>query len=266
MFALVHSPGDAWKALFAQGVGPAVSTTLGLLIVYRSLPWHRPQWSLVRKALKDGWPMFVFRSAESLYGVGNAFILGLFATPAQVGYFASAEKISKAVFGLLNPVREALYPRLSSVIQHSQRSAARLARIGIAVMVSGGVVLGAAVYFFAPMLVRLLMGEAFEPAVSVLRILAALPPILSVTYSVGLQWLLPLGRESDVNRIILRAGLLNLALAAVLAPLYAHIGMAVAITCAELFVCIAMAHLVLGSTDLFRPGEPEAEPQATRAS
>jgi len=37
-----------------------------------------------------------------------AFILGLFAPAASVGYFAIAEKISKAAFGLLNPVREAL--------------------------------------------------------------------------------------------------------------------------------------------------------------
>jgi PST family polysaccharide transporter len=60
--------------------------------------------------------MLVFRSGESLYGVGNAFLLGLFAPPTLVGYFASAEKLSRAAFGLLNPIRETLYPRISRII------------------------------------------------------------------------------------------------------------------------------------------------------
>ena len=72
--------------------------------------------------------MFVFRSGESLYGIGNAFVLGLFAPPAVVGYFASAEKISRAAFGLLNPIRETLYPRLSGLFVSSPARGARLAR------------------------------------------------------------------------------------------------------------------------------------------
>lgn len=259
LFVFVHSPLDGWRALIIQGVAPAVSTIAGLLLIYRELPWRNPRWSTTRDALAEGWPMFVFRSAESLYGVGNAFILGLFASQAQVGYFASGEKISKAAFGLLNPIREALYPRLSSMVHGSRRSAARLARIGIVVMVAGGLMLGGFLFFAAPLLIRLLMGQAFAPAVVVLRILALLPPILSITYSVGLQWLLPLGRDAEVNGIILRAGVLNLVLARCLAPAFAHIGMAVSIVCAEFFVALSMVRVVIRSTTLLQRLEPDSE-------
>jgi PST family polysaccharide transporter len=259
LFLFVHSPQDDWRALLVQGVAPAVSTVAGLFLMYRELPFRRPRWSATRDALTEGWPMFIFRSAESLYGVGNSFILGLFASQAQVGYFASGEKISKAAFGLLNPIREALYPRLSSMVQGSRRSAARLARIGIVVMVAGGLMLGAFLFFAAPLLIRLLMGAAFAPAVTVLRILAVLPPILSITYSVGLQWLLPLGRDAEVNQIILRAGGLNLVLATALAPSFAHIGMAASIVCAELFVAVSMVRVVVRSTTLLQRSEADAE-------
>jgi polysaccharide transporter, PST family len=263
LFVFVHSPQDDWRALLIQGVAPAVSTVAGLLFVYRDLRWCRPRWSSTREAFAEGWPMFVFRSAESLYGVGNAFILGLFAPQVQVGYFASAEKISKAAFGLLNPIREALYPRLANMVHASRNSAARLARIGILVMVAGGLLLGMFIFFAAPLLIRLLMGRAFAPAVIVLRILAVLPPVLSVTYSVGLQWLLPLGRDAQVNQVILRAGCLNLVLATTLARSFGHIGMAVSIVCAELFVAISMVRVVVRSTTLFRFSEsdPELSPQ-----
>jgi polysaccharide transporter, PST family len=196
--------------------------------------------------------MFVFRSAESLYGVGNAFLLGLFVTPTQVGYFASAEKISKATFGLLNPVREALYPRLSNMVHRSPADAARLARIGAAVMISGGFLLTAGVFLSAPLLIRLLMGQAFAPAVALLRILSILPALLSVTYSIGLQWLLPLGREAEVNRIILCAGALNVILSLILARRFAQIGMAWSVVCAEAFVCFNMIRVVVRSTSLLR--------------
>jgi len=248
----IRSPEDGWLALLIQGLAPAISTAAGIVMAYRTIPFCAPNRGLIVDAFRLGWPMFVFRSGESLYGVGNAFVLGLFASPAVVGYFALAEKISKAMFGLLNPIRESLYPRLSSLARQGGQDAVGLVRVGAVVMVSGGLALGAGVFVFAPALVRLLMGPEFAPAVTVLRILAALPPILSITYSVGLQWLLPLGRDAEVNRIILTAGALNLALAVLLAPRFAHLGMAAAVVCAEAFVCFSMVRLVVRSTSLFR--------------
>jgi polysaccharide transporter, PST family len=254
----VRSPEDGWLALLIQGLAPAISTAVGIAMAYRTIPVCAPTLSLIGEAFRLGWPMFVFRSGESLYGVGNVFVLGLFAPPAVVAYFASAEKISKSIFGLLNPIREALYPRLSSLARRASQDAVGLARTGVVVMVTLGVALGATTFVLAPLLVRILMGPGFAPAVTVLRILAALPPILSVTYSVGLQWLLPLGRDGAVNRIILTAGALNVALALVLAPHFAHLGMAAAVVSAEAFVCFSMVRVVVRSTPLFRNSAFEA--------
>ena len=92
IFTFVRSADDTWIALFIQGLAPALTTVAGLIMAYRAIPFRLPTWALVSESLKRGWPLFVFRSGESLFGVENAFILGLFATPTQVGYFASAEK------------------------------------------------------------------------------------------------------------------------------------------------------------------------------
>ena len=244
---LVRKPEDGWIALFVQGVAPALSTTAGIMMAYRAIPFRWPTRALVTDAVRIGWRMFVFRSGESLFGVGNAFILGLFAPPALVGYFASAEKISRAAFGLLNPIRDALYPRISSIVAESPEKAARLTRIGAMATISGGVLLGASVFVGAPLMIRILMGEGFGQAVAVLRILAVLPLLLSVTHSVGLQWLLPRGQDAVVNRIILSAGALNIALAILLAPHFAHLGMAWAVVCSEAFVCFWMVRAVVRS-------------------
>ena len=251
VFCLVRTPGDGWKVVVLQAAATGVSTISGIVLALGSFTVRLPNRALVAGALQRGWPMFVFRSAESLYGVGNSFLLGLFAAPTIVGYFAAAEKISKAVFGLLNPVREALYPRLSYLVASAEAEAAKLARVGIAIMTAAGALLALGVVAFAPALIRILGGREFEPAVPILRILGALPFVLSITYSVGLQWLLPLGRDRDVNRVVLRGGAINLAASFLLAPRLGAAGMALSVVASELFVCISLVRLVVSSTKLW---------------
>jgi len=249
LFLFVHSQADDWRVLALNAIAPALTTAVGLAIAYRTIPTKLPTWTLVRHAFVMGTPMFVFRSAESLYGVGNAFLLGLFATPEIVGYFAAAEKIAKAAFGLLNPIREAIFPRLSHLaVRGGEQAAGQLARLGATVMISGGAIIGIALYALAPVASRILLGGEFGAAVDVLRILAALPLLLSVTYSVGFQWLLPFGKDALINRIILAAGLLNVTLSLLLARPFGHIGMAWAVVSAEAFVCISMVVAVWRAT------------------
>ena len=249
LFLFVHGPADDWKVLALTAVAPALTTAVGLVLVYRTIPIELPSAKLVRTALAMGAPMFVFRSAESLYGVGNVFLLGLFATPEIVGYFAAAEKIAKAAFGLLNPIREAIFPRLSHLAARGgEEAAGPLAKLGAAVMIGGGAALGAGVFLFAPPATRLLLGGEFAPAVDALRILALLPFLLSITYSVGFQWLLPFGKDGLINQIILSAGLLNVALSFFLTRPFLHIGMAWAVVASEAFVAISMVTVVSRTT------------------
>ncbi len=240
----VRSADDSWKVLMFQAVAPAITSTAGLLLAFKAIPCLSPRFEFMRDAFRHGWPMFLFRSGESLYGVGNAFVLGLFVAPVYVGYFAGADKITRAAFGLLLPIREVLFPRLSNLAAKSRERAEKLARSGVMLMTAGGVTLGLVQWFCAPMLVRLLMGKGFDPAISVLRIEAIFPVLLSLTYSVGLQWLIPLGRDAVVNRVIISAGVINLTLATILAPRFAHIGMAWSVISAEAFVCISFVAIV----------------------
>lgn len=249
IFALVRSPGDTWMVLAIQAGASLCATGAGLWLALRESGISLPTAARIRETLHMGWPMFLFRGADNLYALGNAFVLGLFASPAVVGYYAGPEKISKAFFGLMNPIREALYPRLSNLVHDAREEAARLARIGVYVMGVGGIFLGGLVYLLAPFLVRTLLGPRFEAAIPVLRILSLLPPLMAVTHSVGFQWLLPLGMNSVINRIMVSAGLVNFSLAVILAPRYAHIGMAWTVVASEAFLCSRMVYVVSSMED-----------------
>src|SRR6185437_14315950 len=245
------SPEDGWKVLGFQALAPAITSILGLALAFRAIPCVRPRFELLRSAFVQGWPMFLLRGGESLYGVGNSFILGLFVSTTYVGYFAGADKIARAAFGLLIPIRDVLFPRMSNLASKSFEKAQRLARHGMVLMAAGGLVLGVVQWLFAPMIVRTLMGPEFAPAVPVLRIEAAYPILVSVACSLGMQWLVPLGYDRLVLRTTLTAGILNIVLATVLAPHFAHVGMAWGVVTTESFVCLSFLLMVAKTSPLW---------------
>lgn len=249
VFVLVRRPEDGWRLLMVQGFGFLLSSAVGLGLAYREVPFRLPKWSSAREALRMGWSMFLFRGSVSLYTSGNAFILGLFVAPQLVGYYAGAEKISKAFLGLLNPVSQTLYPRLSHLVWHARSRAARLARIGVLIMGGGGGAMGVFVCILAPLLVRIILGPNFGPAVPVLRVLSLLLPVIGVNMALGMQWMLPLGLDRAFNTITMLAGLINISLATTLATSYTDLGMAWAVVTAEVFVGVSM-YLLLCSRSL----------------
>ena len=248
LLLFVRSPQDGWKVLLLQALPPALCAVAGFLLARKFIAFRMPTRALVVDAIRRGWPMFLFRSGIGLCAMANTLVLGLCAPPVIVGYYAAADKISRAVSGLLTPIREALYPRLSHLVRRSEADAARLAWPIAIVTVIGGLFLGLGLYVFAPKLLTILMGPQFAPAVPVLRVLATLPLVLAITESVGLQWLLPRGKDGVVNQAFLTVGVLNLLLAAILAPRYAHIGMAWAVAFSQAVLATALVWSVVRLT------------------
>jgi PST family polysaccharide transporter len=248
IFFLVRSPEDAKTVLALQAAAALLSILAALSLVYRKIPFRLPSRQLVHAALRNGWPMFLLRSSESFYTLGNAFILGFFVGPTAVGYFAGPEKITRALAGLFNPIRQSLYPRLSRLMQTSPAQGARLARVGMSITGLGGLAMGLGVFLLAPWLVRIVFGSQFAPAVAVLRLLSILPPLVSVAQSIGMQWLLPLGKERVVTRTVMMAGVLHVLLVLLLVPKLAHVGMAAVVICSETFVCATLLYLAMADS------------------
>ncbi len=243
---LVRMPGQEWRVLSLQALGALAASVVAAGLAWREVPLVVPRCWEILVTLRLGASMFLFRSAVSLYTVGNAFILGLFVSPQMVGYYAGAEKISKAILSLVQPVSGALYPRLSHLVREAPQRAARLARISFAVMGGGGAVMGLCACLGAPLLVRLILGAGYEPAVPILRILAALPMLIALSNVLGIQWMLPLGLDRAFNLIIVTAGGINLLLGTALASRFAGLGMAISVVAAEVLVTAAMlVYLIL---------------------
>jgi PST family polysaccharide transporter len=252
----VHSPSDEWKVLAFQSLAPVVTVLVGFWMAHRLLTLYLPSLDMVWHSLRTGWPMFLLRSGAATYSTANVLILALFAPASIVGYFASAEKLAKAITGLLMPIRDAFYPRLSHLAAHSFVESQRLTRLSALIEVGAGLMLSVATFAGAHVIVRIVFGRTFEPAVVLLQILALHPFITSLSDAIGFQSLLPAGKEALVTKAIVVGGLANLAFAFVLAPRFLGKGMAVSVIVAEFAVCAVLVSIVARTTAFFRREVP----------
>ena len=244
VFVFVRRPGDGWRALALYAVAAIASSGLNLLRMYRRLPFRWPGRRELMGAFRDGFSLFVYRGAVSLYTVAGTFILGLMmpGSIVQVGLYGGAERIVRPLQGLLAPLGLAFYPRISHLAGTDRPAAARLARISLAVMLAGATGICLALLLAGPLVVRVMLGpEAHgQDSIRLFRILALTFPMVAIGSVLGLQWMLPLGLDRALNGITIAAGALNLALAVTLVPRQGPDGMAWAAVVTETFVCVSM--------------------------
>ncbi|MBV8207622.1 MAG: oligosaccharide flippase family protein [Acidobacteria bacterium] len=245
VLAVVRAENDGWKALMAQAIAGCGCTLLLSARMYRETPFRRLEWRHTLRALRTGRDMFLFRGAYNFYSSANAFILGMFAAPLQVGYFGGAERIARAVQSLTQPVSQAVYPRVSHLAVRSAARAAWVVRLTIAAATAAGFGLGVGLALAAPWLTAKFLGPAYAASVSVLAIFAMVIPVNAANTALIMHWALPSGRDRSVTAITMGAIAINLAGAAALAPRFAHIGMAWAILMAEGCKLLALSAILI---------------------
>jgi len=261
IFLFVHRPEDAWLVLFLQCICFASVSAFQLAMTYRRVRFRWPTRTVVWQSTSDSAAMFLFRSSVSLYTTANALLLGAVATPIAVGFYSGAERLIKALSGMLTPVSQSLYPRISRLVLSDRGQAIRLTRFSLGLMTLCGALLAIGGAVAAPLIVRVLLGRGYENAVPVLRVLSLLLPAVAASTVLGIQWMLPLGMEGAYNVIVISAGLVNVALALCWASGWQQMGMAWAVVVTEYLVTIAICVVLasrnmnpLSKTTLILPG------------
>lgn len=233
IFVLVRKPDDAWRVFALQAAGAILAFIAGHVFIYSRYTMRLPRVGEGLRMLREGGAMFLFRSAHSIYVLGNAFILGLFASPQAVGFYAGAEKINSGAVGLLSPLSTALYPRAAALVKSSMPKAARLTTISLCAMGAVSLSLALVMWFGSEWIVRLVLGPRFQESSGVLKILSLRAPLVAVTNVLGFQWLLALGLETSFQKITIIALVLNVLLAMCFAPKYTYSGMAWAVVISQ---------------------------------
>jgi PST family polysaccharide transporter len=233
MFAVIREPGDAWLYFLFRGASWGLVVAIGIAMMYRHLPPVMPTIGRARQAFAMGWSIFQVHAAGAALDTAIPFALGFVAPASVVGYLVGADRIARAFYWLLDPIRQAMFPRISALVQSSLKRAAQAVRRILLLFAGVSIVSGLAILLLAPFLVRLLLGGGYDAAVPTLRLLSIFPLLVALNNVIGVQWMLPLGLERPFAAINITAGSLRLILCLCLAPFFAQNGAAVAILAAE---------------------------------
>ena len=242
-FLLVHTPGDLPYAAAIYAGTPVVVGIACLVILRRR---HMLESAAVNRsdiagALKEGWPLFLSTASMSLYTSTNTALLGFIAGPVAVGYYSAAERVTGAAQGLMGPVNQTLYPRISRLMQQSRVEAYEFIRRAMRYVGVLCLCVSAALLVLAPYIVGLLYGASYQPAVTVLRWLAPLPLVVGLSNVFGIHTMLPLGMKVAFSRIVTLAGPINILLLLAAVSALGVQGAAISLLTTEVLVTVAMA-------------------------
>lgn len=242
LFVFVHRPTDALLALGIQAGGLLLSGIAGVIIVlsHFRVKLVRPRTAEIRRALTDGWHLFVSTAAISLYTNTNVFLVGILAGNVEAGYFSAAEKLIRAMNGLIFPLSQAIFPHVNTLVKESRESALRFSRKTLRLLAPLTLVPSLVILIFAAQIAHLAFGHYGTGSIAVIRWIALLPFIIAVSNVLGVQTMIPFGLDRQFSRILISAGVFNVLLAIVLIKLFGAAGAGASVLATETLVTVGM--------------------------
>jgi len=251
IFVFIRHTSDYLYVPLLNSLGAIIAGLLAMWVVFRNfnLGFKMPSFANIKYHLKEGWYIFISTVAISLYTTSNVFILGLFTNNTIVGYYSAAEKIIRAVQGLLGPVSQTMYPYVSKLMNESKEAGIKFIR-KITLLIGGfSFVLSLIIFIFADLIVKTILGNQYIKSIIILKILAFLPFIIGLSNVFGIQTMLTLNYKKAFSNILIFASVINISLAFILVPMFQDIGISISVVLSEIFVTTSM-FLFLQSKDV----------------
>lgn len=240
IFIFIRMASDYLYVPLINSLGYLVAGGLSLGVVFKKLEvkFAFPTTESIKRQLKEGWYIFVSTVSISLYTTSNTFILGLFTNNTIVGYYSAAEKIVRAVQGLLTPVSQTVYPYISKLATESKKKALGFIRKLVKLVSSGSFVISLLIFIFSAPIVNIVLGSQYQQSIIVLRILAFLPFIIGLSNIFAVQGLYAFNFQWVVPRFVVPISFFHIFLLLTLTHFYSLVGTAIAVIITEILITI----------------------------
>lgn len=178
VWTTVHNSGDAYLAMAAQYVPQiALTPALFLLVARRqSFTLSAPNRSRIATTIRDSFYGFSANVAYWICASTNVLILAAVASSATVAGYSGADRIILAIRGLAYGGIQAMLPYYART-QVLGDTRDLYITLRATLFISG--LISVCLFIFAPFLVNLLLGPAFERSATLLRVMAPIPMLVA---------------------------------------------------------------------------------------
>ena len=247
----VRTKADTWIYVAAIAVPYMLNALLVWPFVNRYVDFKKPTVKGALAHLKPNLALFVPVVAVSLYTLLDKVMLGAMAGMEQTGYYDYAEKISKMPMAIVTALGAVVLPRMTEVIgngRHDEAKGLVYTTMWFMEAVAMGLAFGIAAV--ANEFVPVFFGKGYEECVPLMCILGVIIPLICATNVMGVQYLVPSGRDRQFTMSVLAGALVNIAINLVFIPRYGAAAAACATVAAELAVLLAQGWMLRGELSL----------------
>lgn len=210
----------------------------------------------IKKHLKPVLVFFAMSCATTIYTHLDTVMLGFMKTDTDVGYYNAAVKIKTILVTVVTSLGTVLLPRVSYYIEKGMMEEFwKTARKAMNFVVMFSVPLFIFFILFAREGVYFLSGNAFEGAVIPMQIIMPTLLFIGMTNIMGIQMLVPMGKEKFVLYSEIAGAIVDLVLNMILIPRYAAAGAAIGTMAAEIVVWIVQLYFMRENVRILYTGK-----------
>ena len=237
MFLLIHEEKDyiiyGGISIFAS----SASNILNFIHAGKYVDFRRPAGCDWKRHLRPVMIFFAMACAATIYTNLDALMLGFMQTDADVGYYNAAVKVKTILVSIVTALGAVMMPRSARYVENGRMEEfRRMTRkaLGFVMLAASGL----SVYFicYTEECILFLSGEAYLPAVTPMRIIMPTVLLIGLTNIMGIQTLVPLGKEKTVLKSEIAGAITDLVLNLILIPRFRAAGAAAGTLAAEAVV------------------------------
>jgi PST family polysaccharide transporter len=176
-----------------------MAAVLSLLVIFHNkwVTLVRFNITAISTEIREGLPLFLSFAATSIYTACFVVILGLTASPTEVGCYSATDRIMRAFLCLsLTPILQSFYPKISRMGKENQAEALSLVHKLFVFVICAMLILGICLFSCSFWIINLL-GIGYKGTENLFRIMAFIPIFVGIGGVIGQLKLLALGNSND---------------------------------------------------------------------
>lgn len=237
IFLLVKTPEDMNMAVISQSSGMFISGILACIFIKKQKLAKFTKVSIqeIYSVLLKGFDLFVSNITISFYTTLNILIIGYFGGPTLAGYFSAADKIRTAAQGLMSPVQQAMFPRVSSLISEGKKLKEIWSLYGKKFIAFGFLISFSMAVIGYPVSLYYYSAE-YRISSMILLMMSPLPLIVSVGVVFGQWWLIPNNLTKIVRKTYLAVSFMHVIVSVILMHITPVYGVTISVIITEIIV------------------------------
>lgn len=242
IFILVKEQSDYYLAPLLTSLGFIFSGIGALIVAYRKfgIKMTIVSFEQIKEQLIKGKYLFFSEFQIAFIVNANVVIIGFLLNNTAVGYYATAEKVIRAISNLQLPIINALYPHISKLMVENKSKAInqikKIAIYGSIVEIVGIIIL----FALSGYLFQIIFGEQTEESVIVFRIMIVMPLLVFLDQIFGKLILLTNNRENHFFKVFFFTSIISVVLCFIMTYSLGFVGTAIANTFVQLLVACGM--------------------------